>query len=216
MLPHANYLNKAGYSVLLFDSRGRGESEGDVVSYGAKEPWDIEAAVDYLKTRTDIDPNRIGVQGSSLGAVSAIMATAELPEMKGVVAQIPFKSVTGVLYHTYPQIVGLPAFPFAPITKFICECRLEVNFDDVDPSKVIGSISPRPVFLIDELEDELFPPDSVEVLYEAARDPKMLWQIPGAQHGKGFETEPEGYSHRVLEFWRQAFGIVNQEPAVRG
>ncbi|MFH0812910.1 MAG: alpha/beta hydrolase [Pseudomonadota bacterium] len=216
MLPHANYLNEAGYSVLLYDSRGRGKSEGDTITLGAKELWDIEAAVDYLKTRTDVDLTRIGVQGSSLGAASAILAAAKRQEIKGVVAQIPFKSVNGVLYHTYPQIVGLPAFPFVPITKFICECRLGVNFDDVDPSKVIDTISPRPVFLIDELEDELFPPDSVEVLYEAAREPKMLWQIPGAQHGKGFETEPEGYSRRVLEFWRQTFWIVNQEPANGG
>jgi fermentation-respiration switch protein FrsA (DUF1100 family) len=209
MLPHAYYLNKDGFFVLLYDSRSRGESEGNAVTYGAKEPWDIEAAVDYLKTRNEVVPNRIGVQGSSLGAVSAILAAAEIPEIKGVIARIPFKSFNGVLYHAYPQLIGLPAFPFAPVTKFICEIRLGVDFDAVDPSKVIGTISPRPVFLIDELEDKLFPPDSVEVLYEAAGDPKQLWQIPGAGHGKGFKSDPEGYRSRVLEFWRKTFGTVN-------
>jgi pimeloyl-ACP methyl ester carboxylesterase len=208
MLPHANYLHKSGFSILLYDSRSFGESEGDSVTQGAKEPRDIEGAVDYLKTRTDIDQKRIGVQGNSLGAVSAILATAEMPEIKGVVAQIPFNSFNGVLCHVFPQIVGLPCFPFASITKFICEYRLGVDYDYVDPSKVIGTISPRPVFLIDELEDELFPPCSVEVLYEAAREPKTLWQIPWAQHGKGFETAPEEYKRRVLDFWRNTFGIV--------
>ena len=216
MLPHADYLNRSGFSVLLYDSRNRGESEGEAVTYGAREKWDIEAALGYLKTRNDIEPNRIGVQGSSLGAVSAILAAAETAEVKGVVARIPFKSFNDVLYHAYPKLIGLPAFPFAPLTKCICETRLRIDFDSVDPSKVIGAISPRPVFLIDELEDKLFPPDSVEVLYEAAREPKQLWQIPGAGHGKGFETDPEGYKNRVLEFWRQTLGIVNQKPITGG
>jgi hypothetical protein len=145
-----------------------------------------------------------------LGAASAILAAAETPEIKGVVAQIPFNSFNGVLCHAFSQILDLPCFPFAPITKFICECRLGVDFDYVDPSKVIGTISPRRVFLIDELADRLFPPRSVEVLYEAAREPKMLWKIPRAQHGKGYETDPEGYERRVLEFWQQTFGIVKQ------
>ena len=210
MLPHAYYMNKDGYSVLLYDSRNRGQSEGEAVTYGAREKWDIEAALGYLKTRNDIEPTRIGVQGSSLGAVSAILAAAEMPEIKGVVASIPFKSFNDVLYHAYPKLIGLPAFPFAPLTKSICEISLKIDFDSVDPSKVIGAISPRPVFLIDELEDELFPPDSVEVLYEAAREPKSLWQIPGAGHGKGFETDPEEYEKRVLDFWRETFKIANQ------
>ena len=46
MLPHANYLHKDGFSVLIFDFRYRGESEGDESTLGAKEPWDIEGAVD--------------------------------------------------------------------------------------------------------------------------------------------------------------------------
>jgi dipeptidyl aminopeptidase/acylaminoacyl peptidase len=97
MLPHANYLHKSGFSVLLYDSRSFGESEGEEVTQGAKEPWDVEGAVEYLKTRIDVDPKRIGVQGSSLGAVSAILAAAETSEITGVVAQIPFKSFNGVL-----------------------------------------------------------------------------------------------------------------------
>ena len=56
MLPHAYYLNTDGFSVLLYDSRSRGESEGNAVTYGAKEKWDIEAAMDYLKIRNEEVP----------------------------------------------------------------------------------------------------------------------------------------------------------------
>ncbi len=206
-LPNAFYLHKDGFSVLMFDFRYRGKSEGDAQTLGAKEAWDLQSAVEYLKTRPDVDPERIGVQGNSLGAASAILAAAESPEIKGVVAEIPFTSITGILNHTFEKEFGLPSFPFALITKWISEFRLGVDLDSVSPVEVIGKISPRPVFLIDNLEDDLFPRDSVEVLYKAAREPKLLWQIPGAPHGRGWETAPEEYKRRVLAFWRQTFGI---------
>jgi fermentation-respiration switch protein FrsA (DUF1100 family) len=211
MLPHADYLYRDGFSVLMFDFRYRGESEGDEQTLGAKEPWDIEAAVNYLKKRPDVDPRRIGVQGDSLGAAAAILAAAETLEIKGVIADIPFKSLSSVIDHSFTHLVGLPSFPFAPVSKFICELRLWVDLDDVAPIKVIGEISPRPVFLIDNLKDDLFPSDSVERLYAAAREPKQLWQIPGAPHGKGWETAPEEYERRVLTFWRETFGITRPQ-----
>ena len=211
MLPHADYLHRNGFSVLLLDLRYRGESEGDEDTLGAKEPWDIEGAVHYLKSRADVDPERIGVQGTSLGAVSAILAAAETPEIKGVVADIPFKDLPSAIAHSFEHDVGLPRFPFAPVSKFICEFRLGFDLDAVAPVKVIGKISPRPVFLIDNLKDDLFPSDSVEVLYKAAREPKVLWQIPGAPHGRGWETAREEYKRRVLAFWRRTFGIIQPE-----
>jgi fermentation-respiration switch protein FrsA (DUF1100 family) len=211
MLPNANYLHNEGFSVLLFDFRYRGESEGDAQTLGAKEAWDIQSAVDYLKNRSDIDAERIGVQGISMGAASAILAAAETPEIKGVVAEIPFTSVNDILSHTFPIEVGLPSFPFAPATKFICELRTGVDFDGVAPIEAIVRISPRPVFLIDNSEDHLFPCDSVETLYKAAKEPKVLWQVPGAAHGEGWETAPKEYERRVLAFWGHTFGTGHLE-----
>ena len=206
-LPNAVYLHADGFSVFMFDFRYRGKSEGDAQTLGAKESWDIQSAVDYLRTRHDVDPDRIGVQGNSLGAASAILAAAETGEIKGVVAEIAFKSVNGVLNHTFPRIIGLPSFPFALVTKLICEFRLGVDLDEVAPDKAIAKISPRPVFLIDNSDDDLFPCDSVEVLYKAAKQPKVLWQVPGAPHGQGRQTAPEEYERRVLAFWRKTFVI---------
>ncbi len=209
MLPHADYLHRNGFSVLLFDFRYHGESEGDVHTLGAKEPWDVEGALDYLKARPDVDTERVGVQGNSLGAVAAIRAAAERPEIKGVIAEVPFKSLSSVIDHSFRRLVGLPSFPFAPVSKFFCELRLGINMEDVAPVQVIGKISPRPVFLIDDLEDVPFPKDSVGEVYQAAREPKELWQIPECSpHGRGWECKGEEYERRMLAFWRKTFGIA--------
>ena len=164
--------------------------------------------MDYLRTRPDVDPERIGVLGSSLGAASALLAAAEKLEIKGVVAQIPFTSINEILCHLFKNEIGLSCFPFAHVTKLISELRLGVDFDKVAPVKAIRGITPRPVFLIDEGMDTVLPCNSVETLYVAARDPKMFWMVPDAPHGQAWETAPEEYQKRVLAFWRDTLGIV--------
>lgn len=211
MLPHAAYLYRAGFSVLLFDFRYRGESEGDAQTLGAKETWDIQSAVDYLKTRPDVDPKRISVQGNSLGAASAILAAAEKSEVKGVIAESPFTSINDILCHSFKHEFGIPCFPFAHVTKWISERRLGIDFDTVAPVEVIDRISPRPILLIDDGQDALYPCDSVEDLYVAAGEPKEFWIVPEAPHGKAWETEPEEYERRVLAFWRETLGITEVE-----
>ena len=206
MLPEAEYLHRAGFSVLLFDFRHRGMSEGNQQTLGAKEAWDIQAAVKYLGGRKDVDGARIGVQGNSMGAVAAILAAAETPGIRGVVGEIPFSSAHAVMNHTYPKLVGLPSFPFAPVTWWLVEMRTGVDYDALNPAGVVNQIKGRPLFLIDNLQDEVFPPNSVELIYEAVEEPKQLWQID-CLHGAGRESQPEEYERRVVKFWRETLGI---------
>ena len=216
MLPHADYLHREGFSVFMFDFRYHGESEGDTSTFGAKEQWDVEGAVAYLKKRTDVDPERIGVQGNSVGAVAGILAAEELPEIKGLICEAPFNNLNGLLDYIIHDLIGAPTFPFTVLTKWFSELRMGVDFDQVAPDKIIGKISPRPIFLIDDLEDDLTPKDSVEVLYEAAREPKALWQIPDCPHDLGYECAPEEYERRVLAFWRDTPGKIQTDSPHKG
>ena len=60
-------LHDAGYSVLLFDLRSSGESEGDAVTFGFRERGDVQGAVRYLKERWDADGENVGALGLSHG-----------------------------------------------------------------------------------------------------------------------------------------------------
>jgi len=67
--------NELGYVGFRFDMRGCGESEGEFGRVICQEQVeDTQAAVTYLQTRPEIDPDRIGVVGSSFGAAVAIYA----------------------------------------------------------------------------------------------------------------------------------------------
>ena len=68
-------LNGWGYAAFRFDMPGCGESDGDRGRVICMEQVEAtQAAVDYLQTRAEVDPDRIGVVGSSFGAAVAIYA----------------------------------------------------------------------------------------------------------------------------------------------
>ncbi|MGH7032981.1 MAG: alpha/beta hydrolase [Stellaceae bacterium] len=79
----AQALQRAGYVVLRFDFRGCGQSEGARGSVIClEEVCDLRHAVDFLETRPEIDRERIGVIGASLGGSVAIDAAAKDKRLK--------------------------------------------------------------------------------------------------------------------------------------
>jgi pimeloyl-ACP methyl ester carboxylesterase len=63
----AEALNVSGFGVLALDLRGHGASEGSSTALGSMQQ-DVQAALDWLKTRPDVLSNRLGIAGASLGA----------------------------------------------------------------------------------------------------------------------------------------------------
>ena len=73
----SDYLTRRGIAVLRFDDRGIAESGGDFASATTADfATDVEAAVRYLHTRTEIRPGRIGLVGHSEGGLIAAMVAA--------------------------------------------------------------------------------------------------------------------------------------------
>jgi pimeloyl-ACP methyl ester carboxylesterase len=85
-------LCEVGYHVLLPDLRGHGNSSVSYTSLGIHEKDDLNAAINYLKSKKNaqgqllVDGNRIGVYGVSLGGYAALTAAAENPTIKVVIA----------------------------------------------------------------------------------------------------------------------------------
>jgi uncharacterized protein len=68
----ADHLTRSGIAVLRYDDRGVGESEGDFASTSMSQfAADASAAVDYLASRGDINPEQIGIIGHSEGGAIA-------------------------------------------------------------------------------------------------------------------------------------------------
>ena len=82
----ADHLTRQGIGVLRFDDRGVAESTGDFKTATSKDfATDVQAGIDYLKTRKDIDTDNIGLVGHSEGGLIAPMVAAESDDVGFIV-----------------------------------------------------------------------------------------------------------------------------------
>jgi dienelactone hydrolase len=83
----ADYLTRNGIGVLRYDDRGIGKSEGNFgTATSADFATDVESAMNYLKTRKDINPNKIGLIGHSEGGTIASIVAAETKDVNFIVS----------------------------------------------------------------------------------------------------------------------------------
>ncbi|GAB5403245.1 MAG: alpha/beta fold hydrolase [Aureliella sp.] len=74
----ADHLSRRGIAVLRFDDRGVGKSEGDFAKANSTDfATDAQAAVEFLRSRSDIDSTKIGLCGHSEGGLIAPMVASE-------------------------------------------------------------------------------------------------------------------------------------------
>ena len=81
----ARMLARHGYGVLLFDRRGEGAGEGDPNAFGWRGERDVKAAIEFLRRRPDVDPERIGGLGLSVGGELMLQTAAETSALAAVV-----------------------------------------------------------------------------------------------------------------------------------
>ena len=82
----ADYLTRNGIGVLRFDDRGVGESEGDFNKATSRDfAGDAQSAVDYLRTRLDIDKDNIGLIGHSEGGLIAAMVASKTNDISFII-----------------------------------------------------------------------------------------------------------------------------------
>ncbi|MEW5940308.1 MAG: alpha/beta hydrolase [Chloroflexota bacterium] len=185
-----------GYGVLAWNFRAHGESGGDFTSLGYYEVLDVKAALDFALAQPGVE--HIGIWGGSMGAATAILAAARYPQIEAVVADSAYDSLEGVLQ------VRIPAPILQPFVRFFAEVETGLRVDAVRPVDEVGKISPRPVFIIQGLEDHAIPSASAQNLFAAAGEPKFLWEGEGAGHVKMFNVFPEEYEARVIGFFEEA------------
>ncbi len=197
---HTRMLVRHGYGVLLFDRRGQGFSEGDPNGFGWEGEKDIKAAIAFLQHRPDVDPERIGGLGLSVGGELMLQAAAETDALKAVVSE-------GAGSRSVGEFREMPAasLPMHAVETMITAGLTLFSNSPPPPlmQETIDRIAPRPVFLI-------WAPHGVdtevlnEAYFKAAGEPKTLWEIREAKHVGGLAARPAEYERRVVGFFDRA------------
>ena len=83
----ADHLARSGFAVLRWDERGVGESTGDHEEADTADlADDLEAGVTFLSTRSEIDPERVGILGHSEGGIIVALVAARTTDVAFVVS----------------------------------------------------------------------------------------------------------------------------------
>jgi len=201
MVVHAAPLVRAGYGVFLIDLRAHGSSDGDTSTYGRLEGNDVAGAVDYLLTRPDVDADKIGVMGISLGAQAALRGALKTDKLRAVVIE---GLGTSILDDHGGRPKTLQRWVNYPINwLYYSLCEFMMGGRDTGVLQVIGNLAPRPLLMIACGGGEIY---FNRMFFAAANEPKTLWELPKAQHAGAMTQEPKQYPQRIIDFFDRALG----------
>jgi pimeloyl-ACP methyl ester carboxylesterase len=140
--------------------------------------------------------------GNSMGAVAALRAAADQPDVRAVVVEAPYDNYRENVYHHAKLLYHLPRWiPVIPLAIACAEWRGGFVADEIDAVAAAARIH-APLFAIVDGADPRMPEAVVRRVFDAHPGPKRLWVTPGADH-VGAVLHPE-YWPRVLAFLEES------------
>lgn len=179
-------LARRGYATLAPDVAGHGERpriEGKPLAdlalpqmrqVAAQTVADLRRAVDLLETRPEIDPERIGFIGISLGGILGSVFAGDETRIKAV--------ALWAAGGDWASLIGKSKHPFAASYRnkgATDPVKIAQEMADVEPTRVVGGIAGRPLLLLNGDKDEIVPRVSTDALFAAAKEPKRIKFLPG-------------------------------------
>lgn len=183
-VPLGMALADKGYATLLVDYRGYGANPGSPSEEGLIR--DARSALDYLESRSDLDPKRIAYFGESLGSGVAVGLADEEPP-SALILRSPFPSLADV---------GSVHYPVLPVTLLLR--------DRFDNTTKVADIE-VPLLVIAGSADRIVPTGLSRDLYEVAQQPKELVVIDGARHNDFALLAGDEMMTEVARFLEDAF-----------
>ena len=186
-----SWLPANGFNLFVFDYRGYGKSEGHVSRKGVYE--DSVAAVETIKSRTDIDQNKIILFGQSIGGANAL-AVAGNNRFDGVVGV-----ATDSAFSSYKGVAMDHTTLLKPLAALLIGNKLS-------PKKTVQNIAPVPLLLIHGTADQVVPYKHAQKLFEKAGEPKELWTVPNGQHTEALGPYRNEFGPKLLARFKSWVG----------
>lgn len=193
---HARMLVRHGYGVLVFDRRGEGESDGDPTALGWTFDRDLKGAIGFLQRRRDVDRNRIGGLGLSVGGEALLQTAAETDTLGAVVSEgAGARSVR-------EDVIRMRASKVPEIAVSTVLTAGTALFGNQPPPASLEKLAGRiraPVFYIYATRGAAGEDNNPDY-YEKTRSPKQIWKI-NTSHTHGLSARPDEYERRVVDFF---------------
>lgn len=195
------FLHQNGCNLLFIEQRSHGESEGQYISFGVLERFDILSWVTYLKK----DMNHelpVYLFGISMGAATVLMASG-LPlenQVKGIIADCGYTSADAIIRNVLSKKKRFPIDQALSITDHICEHHAGFKYEDYSTLNAMKSCR-IPVLFIHGADDTFVPVEMTYQNYKACAAPKDLLIVRNCDHGMSYAVNPNAYEKRLFSFF---------------
>ena len=197
-------LAERGFPVLLFDLRGSGASQGAFVTLGAREVRDVGGAIDFLVER-GLAPDGVNLLGFSMGAATALLTAPQEPLVRAVAADSAYVDLASVVeFHLAHREPWLRAFQ--PGVFLMSRVLLGITPERIRPIEAVPTLAERklPLLAIHGQADSVVPFEHARRLVSAYGPEAQTYFLPGSEHLRAYEHEPDIYTGRLAEFFSRA------------
>lgn len=209
-----------GIDVFALDFGGSGLSEGEHVSLGAREKTDVAAVIEHL--RTNVRGGRvgkIGLWGTSMGAVTALLAANEDPSIAGIVLDSPFASLRDLMAElvekwTAGSVIGVPRAATKMAAGWMrssIKSRASFDIDELEIERVANATFCPALFAHGDEDDFIDKAHSARLREKYAGDSKPLLVFDGDHNS----PRPAAFFDDVELFFRQTMWETPAETSAR-
>ncbi|EFL4478799.1 alpha/beta hydrolase [Escherichia fergusonii] len=180
--PLVSWLPERNFNVFMFDYRGFGKSKGRPSQAGLLD--DTQSAINVVRHRSDVNPQRLVLFGQSIGGANMVSAlgNGDREGIRAVILDSTFASYSSI------------ANQMIPGSGFFMD-------DSYNAERFIAEVSPIPVLIIHGKADRVIPWEQGERLYDLTREPKQKINLPDGEHIDAFSERHGGvYRDQMVNF----------------
>ncbi len=209
----APLLLPAGFDVVMYDSRGHGESGGRYCTYGFHESADLSLVLDELGRR-GCPVSQTAVVGHSMGAATAVYAASVDRRIRAVVMESCYRDLRTAI-RDYARL-WCPCIPELLIRQAETRAARKAGFD-LDALSPLAHMSKLdiPVLIVQGTADRRIKPAYAQEHFEATPEPRELYWIEGARHGRVWHEGGKVYEEKLRSWLESHLPVPGALPSGR-
>lgn len=215
---YCSALSRAGFHVLTFDFRNHGDSD----KFAGYEPlhWpthyeitDLNAVIDHVYSRPDLNELPLGLFGISRGGGVALYVATQRPEVLRIAVEGAFGTEMMMMAHAYRWIsVVVPEslvkiIPLwhikwtITLSRWVSQRRRHCRYAMLE--RVLPQLANKPTMVIAGERDTYVLPDVASEITRLIGQPEALWMVAKAKHNLARSVDSDEYDRRLVAFFSQ-------------
>jgi uncharacterized protein len=196
LLPAAQALHRAGYAVLLMESRNHGRSDAGDHSSLPRFAEDLDRALDWLRTQKCVDAQRLVALGHSVGGAAVLLCASRRHDLRAAISVAAFAHPEQLM-RRWLASRRVPYWPVGWLVNRYLETVIGARFDDIAPVNTLAKTR-CPVLLVHGLQDDTVPiADARRILQSRKRGDVTLMECGGTHDA--FD-DPKAVASRIVSF----------------